>query len=174
MIHIGGKPLPDSRKKCFYSIINNLGDGDSIHIITDCKKWSRSKNIKWIKYSEYLKHSGDKVKEIISHLSSKFGRNDLISDIIRIDYLSKVPNVLYLDTDVYLINRPKLDRMSFAKLGSGRNADWAIFNSSDTDKFGRILYSLSISNPRTHRHLHNLNADEIKVSDALHMRGNNG
>lgn len=59
----------------------------------------------------------------------------LRSDVIRFEYLAEYKNILYLDWDVSIIEKPELNGLTWAL----RNDYWAVYNGEDTLIFKSIL-----------------------------------
>ena len=56
------------------------------------------------------------------------------SEVLRLILLSREPNLLYLDTDCWLVEPP-----TFSGVGRGRKSNWAMYSGDNPAIFGKML-----------------------------------
>jgi len=127
------KPLPAEYKANMLGVLDKLEPGDTYTCISDFPLFSDSR-VKWViagVIQTYIDrdYNGLMAKVILNNpdLSPVWK-----SDILRMYWLSKYPDTLYLDTDGTLVTKPILTKISFGTLdmtdGSVRGDYYAIYN----------------------------------------------
>jgi hypothetical protein len=86
------------------------------------------------------------------------------SEVLRLMLLSREPNLLYLDTDCWLVEPP-----TFSGIGRGRKSNWAMYSGDNPAIFGEMLAEhRKLKRVNEHRDEMSLRIAHANVINAIH------
>jgi len=146
---------------------------DRLIFISDTE-FHPSEKIDWIPLHKYIDEFDSRTREMWDRVpKDKISHATVLSDIIRIHYLSKHKKIWYLDTDVMMMNRIEKDPEGKVFNKRGFKTDYAvIYSHTDTKFFKDLLkWMQSIQKPfRKWIYIKIRNMDFLTESSFIHLK----